>query len=155
MHLSVIAIVFDYDSKIPLIKTISICDYFLYFIALCLCIFFWLFKCMHLTLFIMFLVFHWTHYIVCILIYQYDSLYIILSISVFVTDYLDSVIGETLKKVSVSTTFAQSRLVLVSTSYIFLVLEESRPDTFPNFRSRKVSVSTSFVFFSLADSLSI
>ena len=51
-----------------------------------------------------------------------------------------SVISDTLKKVSVSTTFAQSRLVLVSKNLGL--------DTSQNFMSQKVSVSTYFIYWS-------
>ena len=69
-------------------------------------------------------------------------------------DYI-TVINETLEKVLVSTTFAQSGLVLVLTSLNFLVSISLGLNISKNFWSQKVSVSTTFVFLILAESLSI
>ena len=68
---------------------------------------------------------------------------------------LGTEISETLEKVSVSTTFAQSRPVSVSTPFEFLGLEESRSRQLSKYPVSKSLGLDIFCFLSLADSLSI
>ena len=68
---------------------------------------------------------------------------------------LASLHSETLDKVSVSTTFGQSRLVSVSTPFKFLGLEESRSRHLSKFPVSKSLGLDIFCFLSLADSLSL
>ena len=68
---------------------------------------------------------------------------------------LKDVESETLDKVSVSTTFTQSRLVSVSTSSKFLGLEESRSRHISKFMVSKSLGLDIFCFLSLADSISM
>ena len=63
--------------------------------------------------------------------------------------------SETLEKVSVSTTFAQSWPVSVSTPFEFLGLEESRSRQLSKYPVSKSLGLDIFCFLSLADSLSI
>ena len=69
--------------------------------------------------------------------------------------WLEAEISETLKKVSVSTTFTQSRPVSVSTPFEFLGLEESRSRQLSKYPVSKSLGLDIFCFLSLADSLSI
>jgi hypothetical protein len=71
------------------------------------------------------------------------------------TDVHITVISETLDKVSVSKTFAQSRLVSVSTSSKFLGLEESRSGHISKFMVSKSLGLDIFCFLSLTDSISM
>ena len=71
------------------------------------------------------------------------------------TVHCPPVISETLKKVSVSTAFAQSRVVSVSTSFKFLGLKEYQSRHLSKLPVSKSLGLDNFCFLSLADSLSI